>query len=90
VDEIEFGLETTENQALSVPMQNVDKIVEPSSPQSSKTDGSRRGRIALLVNGLGATLRWNSKSGERGFCQFRARNIEVAGLVGHLSFSSSI
>ena len=81
VDEIEFGLGIHGEPGVErAPMQNVDEIVERIIATIVEDRGIREGgRIALLVNGLGATPPMELEIVARAaFRSLRARNIEVA------------
>jgi dihydroxyacetone kinase len=81
VDEIEFGLGIHGEPGVErAPMQNVDEIVERIIATIVEDRGIREGgRIALLVNGLGATPPMELEIVARAaFASLRARNIEVA------------
>jgi ATP-dependent dihydroxyacetone kinase len=81
VDEIEFGLGIHGEPGVErASMQNVDEIVERIIATIVEDRGIREGgRIALLVNGLGATPPMELEIVARAaFASLRARNIEVA------------
>jgi dihydroxyacetone kinase len=81
VDEIEFGLGIHGEPGVErAPMQNVDEIVERIIATIVEDRGIRDGeRIALLVNGLGATPPMELEIVARAaFASLRARNIGVA------------
>jgi ATP-dependent dihydroxyacetone kinase len=81
VDEIEFGLGIHGEPGVErAPMQNVDEIVERIIATIVEDRGIREGeRVALLVNGLGATPPMELEIVARAaFASLRSRNIEVA------------